>query len=89
VRIRSFPTGAYTVASFADAPAFYDAILLERSMEFLGEGIRNMDLMRLGLTIPGKDGFGFGSVAPIPVASQSYFWPVPDSELSYNKLMTP
>ncbi len=89
VRIRSFPTGAYTVASFADAPAFYDAVLLERSMEFLGEGIRNMDLMRLGLTIPGKDGFGFGSVAPIPVASQSYFWPVPDSELSYNKLMTP
>jgi len=88
VRTRSFPTGAYTVASFADASAFNDAILLERNMEFLGEGIRNLDLMRLGLTIPGKDGFGFGLVAPIPVASQSYFWPVPDSELSYNKLMT-
>ena len=89
VRTRSFPTGAYTVASFAAASDFYNAILLERNMEFLGEGIRNMDLMRLGLTIPGKDGFGFGSVAPIPVTSQSYFWPVPDSELSYNKLMTP
>ena len=56
VRTRSFATGAYTPASFADDAAFYDAILLERNMEFLGEGIRNMDLMRLGLTIPGKDG---------------------------------
>ncbi len=89
VRTRSFTAGAYTVADFADAAAFYNAILMERNMEFLGEGIRNLDLMRLGLTIPGKDGFGFGSVAPIPATSESYFWPVPDSELSYNKLMTP
>lgn len=89
VRTRSFATGAYNVSDFADAQAFYDAVLLERNMEFLGEGIRNMDLMRLGLTIPGKDGGSFGSVAAIPSTSQSYFWPVPDSELSYNKLMTP
>lgn len=89
VRTRSLATGAYTLADFASAAQFYDAILLERNMEFLGEGIRNMDLMRLGLTIPGKVSAGFGTVAAVPSTSQSYFWPVPDSELSYNKLMTP
>lgn len=89
VRTRSFTTGAYTLGDFASTSAFYDAILLERNMEFLGEGIRNMDLMRLGLTIPGKDAGGMGLVAAIPPTSQSYFWPIPDSELSYNKLMTP
>jgi len=90
VRTRSFATGAYTLASFANATAFYDAVLLERNMEFLGEGIRNMDLMRLSLTIPGKtSNAGFGTVAAIPTTAQSYIWPVPDSERSYNNLMTP
>lgn len=89
VRTRSFPTGEYNITDFADPQAFYDAIILERNMEFLGEGIRNMDLMRLGLTIPGKDGGGMGLVKPVAPTDQSYFWPVPDSELSYNNLMTP
>jgi len=89
VRTRSFATGAYTPASFATADDFYTAILLERNMEFLGEGIHNMDLMRLGLTIPGKDGADMGVVDAVPSSGQSYIWPVPASELAYNKLMTP
>ncbi len=89
VRTRSFVSGAYTTASFAAVTDFYDAILLERNMEFLGEGIHNMDLMRLGLTIPGKDGADMGVVDAVPANGQSYIWPVPASELSYNKLMTP
>ncbi|HPT12628.1 MAG TPA: RagB/SusD family nutrient uptake outer membrane protein [Bacteroidales bacterium] len=89
VRTRSFAAGAYTLASFANADEFYTAILNERNMEFLGEGIRNMDLLRLGLTIPGKSDPTFGTVASIAPTAQSYYWPVPDSELSYNKLMTP
>jgi hypothetical protein len=88
VRTRSFATGGYTLASFASAADFYSAILQERNMEFLGEGLRNLDLMRLGLTIPGKVSAGFGTVGAVPTTSQSYFWPVPDSERSYNKLMT-
>jgi hypothetical protein len=88
VRVRSLATGAYTLADFANADAFYTAILQERNMEFLGEGLRNMDLMRLGLTIPGKVSAGFGTVGAVPSTSQAYFWPVPDSELSYNGLMT-
>lgn len=89
VRTRSYPAGAYTTGSFANAAAFLDAVLLERNIEFLGEGIRNMDLMRLGLTIPGKNGGGMGNIAAVPSTSQTYYWPVPTSELSYNKLMTP
>ncbi|HCM60427.1 MAG TPA: RagB/SusD family nutrient uptake outer membrane protein [Bacteroidales bacterium] len=89
VRTRSFATGAYTLASFATIDDFINAILLERNMEFLGEGIRNMDLMRTGLAIPSKSSPDFGTVGAILPTAQSYFWPVPDSELSYNKLMTP
>jgi hypothetical protein len=89
VRTRSFATGAYTLASFATAADFYNAILLERSMEFLGEGIRNMDLMRLGLTIPGKDGGSMGIVSSVAPNSATYIWPISGNELTFNKLMTP
>ncbi len=89
VRTRSYPAGAYTLGSFANAAAFYDAVLLERNIEFLGEGLRNLDVMRLNLTIPAKDGGSFGKVAEVAPTSPSYFWPTPDSELSYNKALTP
>ncbi len=88
VRERSLAGGGYELSDFADAGEFYDAILLERNMEFLGEGMRNQDLMRLGLEIPGKVSAGFGPVAAVPTSSQAYIWPVPDNERSYNKLMT-
>ncbi len=83
VRTRSFAAGAYTLGDFANANAFIDAVLLERNMEFLGEGLRNMDLMRTLSTIPTK-----GGVPAVPPASASYIWPIPDSEISTNKLMT-
>jgi hypothetical protein len=89
VRTRSFPTGGYTVASFTAAADFYNAILLERSIEFLGEGIRTMDLQRLNLPFPSKDGGAMGAVLEIPSASIGYIWPIPANELSLNKLMTP
>lgn len=89
VRTRSFATGAYTLGSFASANAFNDAVLLERNMEFLGEGIRNMDLMRLGLTIPAKNGGSIGSVSAIDPGSPSYIWPIPANEMALNTLMTP
>ena len=89
VRTRSFPTGGYTVASFAAATDFYNAILLERSIEFLGEGIRTMDLQRLNLPFPSKDGGAMGAVLEIPSTSIGYIWPIPANELSLNKAMTP
>ena len=82
VRVRSYPAGVYTLASFASVQAFRDAIILERSFEFLGEGIRNMDLLRNMLTIPTK-----GGVSAVAPTSPTYIWPIPTTELVINKLM--
>ena len=84
VRTRSYPAGAYKLADFANVAAFQTAIMDERSMEFLGEGIRNMDLLRTMSTIPGKP----GAPNAIDPASPSYIWPIPTTELNINKLMT-
>lgn len=59
------------------------AIMLERRIEFLGEGLRNNDLMRLLQTIPAK-----GSVPAKAPTDQGYIWPISANELSLNKLMT-
>jgi hypothetical protein len=80
VRTRSNGT-AYT--GFTSATDFINAILLERRIEFLGEGIRNIDIMRLNATIPGK-----GSVGEVTSTSPNYVWPIPSTELSTNNLMT-
>ncbi len=88
VRTRSFPGGAYTLSSFASAADFYTAIINERDIEFLGEGMRNLDLMRLGLPLPGKDGGSMGNIPEIATSSPSYIWPIPANELTFNKLMT-
>jgi hypothetical protein len=81
VRTRSNPTGAY--ATFASASDLTDALLLERRIEFLGEGLRNFDIMRLNVPIPGK-----GSVSAINPTDVLYVWPIPFTELSTNKAMT-
>jgi starch-binding outer membrane protein, SusD/RagB family len=83
IRGRSDASRTYTVASFATPQALIDAILLERRIEFLGEGLRNTDLMRLMATIPAKA--SIGSVEP---SSINYIWPIPNSELQVNKLMS-
>lgn len=88
VRTRSFAAGGYTVASFAGTTEFLNAIIKERNIEFLGEGMRNMDLMRLGLPIPAKDGGSMGNIAAIPTSSPTYIWPISALELTFNKLMT-
>jgi starch-binding outer membrane protein, SusD/RagB family len=70
----------FTPATQAD---LINIILLERRMEFLGEGMRNNDLMRLLQTIPAK-----GSVPAKTPAETGYIWPISADELSLNKLMT-
>jgi hypothetical protein len=89
VRTRSFPTGAYTLASFSSATDFNNAVLKERDFEFLGEGMRSFDLMRLGLDIPAKVGLTMGDVGAIASSSSAYIFPMPSGELSLNKLLTP
>jgi hypothetical protein len=80
VRQRSDP--AVTIVA-ATQQELIDAILLERRIEFLGEGLRNNDLMRLLQNIPAK-----GSAPLKTPAEQGYIWPISSDELSLNSLMT-
>lgn len=83
VRQRSDATTTFTAANFASSQALVDAIFTERNIEFLGEGLRSPDLLRLGLTIPGK-----AEVDAVAPTSRQYIWPISGTELLYNKLMT-
>ncbi|MFD1468252.1 RagB/SusD family nutrient uptake outer membrane protein [Hymenobacter caeli] len=82
VRGRSNPTGLYTAAGLGSASAMTDALLLERRIEFLGEGIRNIDVTRLNAPFPAK-----GPVKEVLPASTLYVWPIPSSELLTNTLI--
>jgi hypothetical protein len=81
VRNRSDATTTFTVAGFANAADLISAIMTERRIEFLGEGLRNNDLMRLLQTIPAKG--AAGQKAP---ADEGYIWPASATEKSLNKL---
>jgi hypothetical protein len=83
VRSRSDPATTYTTASFAGATALINAILEERNIEFLGEGLRNNDLMRLQGTVPAK-----GSAPAKNPGDQGYIWPISANELALNPLCT-
>jgi hypothetical protein len=81
VHRRSNPTGTLTPAS---KQQLIDMILTERRIEFLGEGLRSLDIMRLNQDFPAK-----GSVSSVPSTSVTYVWPIPATELLYNNLITP
>lgn len=74
---------AATVLAPATQADLISAILLERRIEFLGEGLHNFDHMRLLLTIPAK-----GPVAAKAPGEPGYIWPISADELSLNPLMT-
>jgi hypothetical protein len=78
VRQRSDATTTFAPATQAELVA---AILTERRIEFLGEGLRNNDLMRLLQTIPAK-----GSAPAKSPTEEGYIWPGPSTEKSLNKL---
>lgn len=84
VYTRSNPGKSLTSSSFATVQDFWNRILEERRIEFLGEGIRNGDIMRLGLTFPAKSQHAFGAVAP---SDPAYIFPIPNTELVLNNLM--
>jgi hypothetical protein len=77
VRQRSDPTTTFAPASQAELTAL---ILNERRIEFLGEGLRNNDLMRLLQTIPAK-----GSAPAKAPNEEGYIWPGPSTEKTLNK----
>ena len=84
VHQRSDPATTLAPVTKAD---LIDMILTERRIELLGEGFRSMDIMRLQMTFPAK-GSGANTVSAVPPTSSAYVWPIPNSELLYNKSMT-
>jgi hypothetical protein len=83
VRNRSDATTTFTAANFATPADLINAILKERRIEFLGEGLRNNDLMRLLQTIPAK-----GTAQSKSPSDVGYIWPISSNELALNRLCT-
>jgi hypothetical protein len=81
VRHRSDSTVTFTSANFPTSTDLINAIMKERRIEFLGEGLRNNDLMRLLQTIPAK-----GSALAKAPNEVGYIWPISANELALNPL---
>jgi hypothetical protein len=81
VRQRSDASVTFTAGDFANAAELADAILTERRIEFLAEGLAGFDLTRLGLPLPAK-----ASVSAVQPSQQEYIWPISSTELLLNKL---
>ena len=86
VRLRADPTYTFTADKTATGDAMINTILLERRIEFLGEGFRSDDLLRNLLSIPSKGSGGLVSPAIAPTQA-SYIFPLPNSEILTNKLL--
>jgi hypothetical protein len=80
---RSDALTVFTAGNFATPTSLVNAILTERRIEFLGEGLRNNDLMRLLQTIPAK-----GVVTSRASSEDGYIWPASSDEKALNKLWT-
>lgn len=81
---RSNQGSTLSASSFANVNAYLNRIIEERRIEFVGEGIRNGDIMRLGLTIPAKSQH---AIAAVPTDDPAYILPIPSNELILNNLM--
>ncbi|MBL7737713.1 MAG: RagB/SusD family nutrient uptake outer membrane protein [Chitinophagaceae bacterium] len=79
VHRRSDNTTTYVAGDFADAAALLAQIAIERRIEFLGEGLRNFDIMRTMQAFPAK-----GTAPVVPANASVYIWPIPQSELFSN-----
>ncbi len=56
------------------------AILTERRIEFMGEGLRSFDITRTNSSFPAKS-----AVNAVPPTQSEYIWPIPTTELNVNK----
>jgi len=83
IRGRSDASTVFTAGDFATANDLINAILKERRIEFIGEGIRNLDIMRLGLNLPARPG-----KAETKPGESGYILPISNNELIFNTLMT-
>jgi len=80
VRKRSDPTYVFPTSVTVKSEELVNTILIERRIEFLGEGFRSNDLLRNMLTIPSK-----GTAPAIAPSQPEYIFPIPNAEISSNK----
>ncbi|KQS41008.1 RagB/SusD family nutrient uptake outer membrane protein [Pedobacter sp. Leaf194] len=85
VRQRSNPGYVFPAADLLPAN-LKNTILAERRIEFLGEGLRAPDIMRLGLGFVAKSG-SQGTAPAIPFNTAGYIWPISSTEIQNNKLV--
>lgn len=83
IRNRSDASYVFPSAAIDTQDELIKTILTERRIELLGEGFRSLDLLRLNQPIPAK-----GSVNAVQPNQTEYIWPIPNSEMLANKLMT-
>lgn len=88
VRNRSDPNYEFSANAIATKDALIATIQKERDIEFLGEGLRLMDLQRKVQTLPAKKG-SIGTAPLVLPTSSNYIWPIPSGELASNKLIEP
>lgn len=88
VRSRSDINYVFSAESIATKGALIETIQKERDIEFLGEGLRLIDLQRKVQTLPAKKG-SIGTAPLVLPTSSNYIWPIPSGELSANKLIEP
>ncbi len=83
---RSDASYVFPESAVSTEAALVSTIWKERRIELLGEGFRSNDLLRNLQTIPGKSG---GSLIANPVApsAANYIFPLPNTEISTNKLL--
>jgi hypothetical protein len=88
VRNRADADFVFPVNEISTKEDLIATIQRERDIEFLGEGIRLMDLQRKVLTLPAKIG-AIGTAPLVLPTSGNYIWPIPSGEISTNNLMVP
>lgn len=79
VRKRSDPAYVFP-ATAMKTDELVNTVLVERRIEFLGEGFRSNDLLRNMLPIPSK-----GTSPAISPSQPEYIFPIPNAEISSNK----
>jgi len=79
VRKRSDSAYTFPASAISTSEALVSTILLERRIEFLGEGLRSNDILRNLLTIPSK-----GTAPSISPEQPEYIFPIPNAEISAN-----